>query len=306
MPTPITQSREQLIDDVIRVLAEDDRVIFAYLYGSMACEGKGNDIDVAVFPEGQADCYSLAVDLKIDLHKATGMPPDTFDVRVIGDLIEKGDIFGLLYLRNVLDGGRIRVDKDRDVRADFLERYGLKFRECEGLIREVLACAVNDWLERWREKSIPDSEGMSYRQWRHSVDAVIESVVGGNWPYCQVSAEVRKQAMDEHPKLIHRARVHMVSNLLPAGDVILDLGGANCPLYEMGYPHRFKKLYLIDLPPEARHDMYKEVLINPNYEGGKVVIRYGDMTELEDFPDESADFVWSGQRALSTYRIKKV
>ena len=41
MPTPITQSPEQLIDDVIRVLAEDDRVIFAYLYGSMACEGKG-------------------------------------------------------------------------------------------------------------------------------------------------------------------------------------------------------------------------------------------------------------------------
>ena len=139
MPTPITQSREQLIDDVIKVLTRDDRVIFAYLYGSMVCEGKGNDIDLAVFPESQADSYSLAVDLKIDLHKATGMPPDTFDVRVIGDLIEKGDIFGLLYLRNVLDGGRILVDKDRDVRADFLERYGLKFRECEGLIQEVLA-----------------------------------------------------------------------------------------------------------------------------------------------------------------------
>ncbi len=139
MPTPITQSREQLIDDVIRVLAEDDRVIFFFLYGSMVCEGQGNDIDVAVFPESQADSYSLAVDWKIDLHKATGMPSDTFDVRVIGDLIEKGDIFGLLYLRNVLDGGRILVDKDRDVRADFLERYGLKFRECEGLIQEVLA-----------------------------------------------------------------------------------------------------------------------------------------------------------------------
>ena len=139
MLTPKTQSREQIVDAVIRVLAKDDRVIFAYLYGSMVCEGKGNDIDVAVFPESQADSYSLAVDLKIDLHQATGMPPDAFDVRVIGDLIEKGDIFGLLYLRNVLDGGRILVDKDRDVRADFLERYGLKFRECEGLIQEVLA-----------------------------------------------------------------------------------------------------------------------------------------------------------------------
>ena len=97
------------------------------------------DIDIAVFPVSQADCYSLAVDLKIDLQKATGMPPDAFDVRVMGDLIEKDDLFVLLYLRNVLEGGRILVDKDCDVRADFLEPYGLKFRECEGLIQEVLA-----------------------------------------------------------------------------------------------------------------------------------------------------------------------
>ena len=139
MPTPITESREQLIDAVVKVLAKDDRVIFAYLYGSMVREGKGNDIDLAVFPESRVDCYLLAVDLKIELHKETGLPPDTFDVRLIGDLIETGDLFGLLYLRNVLDGGRILVDKNRDVRADFLERYGLKFRECEGLIQEILA-----------------------------------------------------------------------------------------------------------------------------------------------------------------------
>ena len=128
-----------MIDAVVKVLAEDDRVIFAYLYGSMACESKWKDIDIAVFPVSQADYYSLAVDLKIDLSKATGVPPETFDVHVIVDIIEKGDLFGLLYLRNVLDGGQILVDKDHDVRADFLERYGLKFRECEGLIQEVLA-----------------------------------------------------------------------------------------------------------------------------------------------------------------------
>jgi predicted nucleotidyltransferase len=136
---PKTLSGEQLVDVVIKVLAKDDRVIFAYLYGSIVSEGKGNDIDIAVFPVSRVATHSLAVDLKIDLHEETGVPPDTFDVRLIGDLVEKGDIFGLLYLRNVLDGGRILVDKDRDVRADFLERYGLKFRECEGLIQEVLA-----------------------------------------------------------------------------------------------------------------------------------------------------------------------
>ena len=139
MPTPMTLSREQIIDAVIKVLAKDDRVIFAYLYGSIVSEGKGNDIDIAVFPESRSDSHSLAVDLKIDLHKETGMPPDVFDVRVLSELIEKGGIFGLLYLRNVLDGGQVLVDKDLDVRAAFLESYGFKFRECEGLIQEVLA-----------------------------------------------------------------------------------------------------------------------------------------------------------------------
>ena len=56
-----------MVDAIVKVLANDDRVIFAYLYGSMVCEGTGNDIDLAVFPESQADSYSLAVDLYQEL-----------------------------------------------------------------------------------------------------------------------------------------------------------------------------------------------------------------------------------------------
>jgi len=57
----------------------------------------------------------------------------------LNSLVEHGDIFGLLYLRNVLRAGRILVDKDPKARSDFLERYGTRFRECEGLMQEVLA-----------------------------------------------------------------------------------------------------------------------------------------------------------------------
>ena len=64
LSTSKTLSSEQVVDAVVRVLAKDDRVIFAYLYGSMVCEGKGNDIDIAVFPEIQADCYSKTICLK--------------------------------------------------------------------------------------------------------------------------------------------------------------------------------------------------------------------------------------------------
>ena len=139
MPTPITPSRKQLVDAAIRVLANDDRVIFAYLYGSMVSKGEGNDVDIAIFQKSQADSYALSADLKIGLHKETDLPPDTFDVRILNEIIEKGDIFAILYLKNVLENGQILVNKSSAVRADFLERYGFKFRECEGLMQEVLA-----------------------------------------------------------------------------------------------------------------------------------------------------------------------
>ena len=136
---------------------------------------------------------------------------------------------------------------------------------------------------------------MPWLSWKQSVSRLIDVVIGGKWSVKQLPEKIKKHALDDHLNLIHRARVRMVSTLLPPGDVILDLGGANCPLYKMGYPHKFKKLYLIDLPPEERCDMYKEIIVDPDCEGGEVVIKYGDMTDLKAFSDDSVDFVWSGQ-----------
>lgn len=131
--------------------------------------------------------------------------------------------------------------------------------------------------------------------WMKSSREFLRITLEGGWYRHEVSEKFRRKALEDHLNLIHHARIKMVSQLLPEGQIILDLGGANCPIYKMGYPHQFKKLYLIDLPPEERHEMYKEIIIDPNCDGGEVVIRYGDMTELQDFADESVDFVWSGQ-----------
>jgi len=121
------------------VLSEDHRVVFAYLYGSFAEDGKGNDIDIAVYATEGTDEYQLSADLKVALHERIGFPPDTFDIRVLNGLMDRGDIFGLLYLKNVLRHTILLVDRDPDARSMFIERYGTRFRECEGLIREVLA-----------------------------------------------------------------------------------------------------------------------------------------------------------------------
>jgi len=121
------------------VLAENPAIVFAYLYGSSKDSVVYNDIDIAVYSKEDSNPLSLSADLKIDLSENTGRPPDRFDVRVINHLLQKGDLFALLYLREVLSCGTLLTDNDFQLRSDFIEAFGMKYRECEGLIAEVLA-----------------------------------------------------------------------------------------------------------------------------------------------------------------------
>ena len=54
-----------IIDSIIAVLSEDDRILFAFLYGSSAEMGQGNDVDIAVYAVADADFNELSADLKI-------------------------------------------------------------------------------------------------------------------------------------------------------------------------------------------------------------------------------------------------
>ncbi len=68
----------------------------------------------------------------------TLLPPETFDILILNGLIENIDLFGLLYLKNILSDNQLLVDKSPDIRSNFLERYSFSYRECEGLFKEVL------------------------------------------------------------------------------------------------------------------------------------------------------------------------
>lgn len=111
-----------------------------------------------------------------------------------------------------------------------------------------------------------------------------------------LSAEVTDRLLahpiDCHHLFVHRARQWMLRTLLPAADRILDLGGANAPLYRSGYPHPFTQLVMVDLPPDDRHAMYRDV---PVANAPGVSIHYGDMADLSAFPDASFDMAWSGE-----------
>lgn len=130
--------KEYLEEHLREILFHDERVLFAYLYGSFTEEGPYQDIDMAVYAMPEAQSFSLPSDLKVALAEQTRISPDIFDIRAINELLTHGDLFALCYLQRVFEKKLVLVDKDVEARTDFLEQYNLKYRECKGLLDEVL------------------------------------------------------------------------------------------------------------------------------------------------------------------------
>ncbi len=131
--------KKEILNAIKEVLQEDHRVLFAYLYGSFLKQDAPNDIDIAIYADDGVMPHALSADLKVALYRRTGGAPDLFDIRVINDILDKGDLLTLVFLRNVFAEDALLVDRSEITRADFLEHYGMKYRECEGLIAEVLS-----------------------------------------------------------------------------------------------------------------------------------------------------------------------
>lgn len=103
-------------------------------------------------------------------------------------------------------------------------------------------------------------------------------------------------AKECHLYLIHAARVKLVSQLLPPARMILDIGGANGTLHDMGYPYDFTELIVVDLPPEERCEMYRNLkLESRKTDKGPISVLYTNMTTLSAIDDASIDMVWMGQ-----------
>lgn len=128
-----------------------------------------------------------------------------------------------------------------------------------------------------------------------------------------IAASIRKWVFNycfkNHGLMIHKVRLKLVQKHLPPGKKILDLGGANAPLYDMGYPHNFEHLLMIDLPPDQRHHLHRKTpeKIKPELKN-KVEVLYCDMTELSPLADQSYDFVFSGESIehISQEQAKKM
>lgn len=103
-------------------------------------------------------------------------------------------------------------------------------------------------------------------------------------------------AIKFHSNFIHNTRIKLISNFLPAANVILDIGGANGSLVEYGYKQDYEKLIITDLPSEERIESLKDVNLFDKWgHNPKIEVIYTTMSDLKQLQDGSVDLVWVGQ-----------
>jgi SAM-dependent methyltransferase len=100
---------------------------------------------------------------------------------------------------------------------------------------------------------------------------------------------------------MHVSRCDFVRGM-PRALRIIDLGGTHQgypdgALVHLGYPYRFDRLVVVDLPPGERHEIYRGGSDGGSVQSplGPVEFAFHSMTELARYPDASFDLVYSGQ-----------
>jgi len=119
-----------------KALTQDERVVFAYAYGSFVKEQSFRDIDVGIYVKNpEENPFVISSDLKTQLSRAgkkenIDLTADQFDVQIINHA-------PFTFLKRVFKEGILLVDRDPELRTDLVEYVSSKYRECAGLLAEA-------------------------------------------------------------------------------------------------------------------------------------------------------------------------
>ncbi len=131
-----TMMKGKLLKLIKEVLGGDDRIIFAYAYGSLIGERSFRDVDIAIYvKEAQGNPFVITSDTKTELSRLAkkerlNLPADRFDVQIINQA-------PFTFLRRIFKEGVLLVDRNPDLRTDLVEYVSFKYRECAGLLAEM-------------------------------------------------------------------------------------------------------------------------------------------------------------------------
>jgi len=128
--------KDRIINLIEDVLNKDDRLVFAYLYGSFVKEETFRDIDIGIYIKNPDDNpFFISSDIQTKLSQTSkqrglSLIADLFDVKVINHA-------PFTFLKRIFKEGKLIVDNNPDLRTDMIEYVSLKYRECSGLLAEA-------------------------------------------------------------------------------------------------------------------------------------------------------------------------
>ena len=129
-------TKPEVLDLIRDVLIREEKLIFAYVYGSFVKEQTFRDIDIGIYVKApEENPFVISSDLKTELSRYArnenlDFTADQFDLRIINHA-------PFTFLNRVFKEGILLVDHDPELRTDVVEYVSLKYRECAGLLAEA-------------------------------------------------------------------------------------------------------------------------------------------------------------------------
>jgi len=128
--------KDRLLGLIKSALLQDQRVVFAYAYGSFLEEKVFRDIDIGIYLKKPKDNpFVITSEIKTQLsqlckREGFDFATDQFDVRILNEA-------PFTFLRRVFKEGILLLDLNTDLRTDVIENVSRKYRECAGILAEA-------------------------------------------------------------------------------------------------------------------------------------------------------------------------
>ena len=130
------RDRQKILNLLRETFLQNDRIVFAYIYGSFINEPSFRDIDVAIYAKNpEENPFILSSDIKTQLSsifkkEGVDLSIDRFDIQMINHA-------PFTFLKRIFKDGILLVDHGPELRTDLIEYVSLKYRECAGILDEA-------------------------------------------------------------------------------------------------------------------------------------------------------------------------
>ena len=126
--------KESILEDIASALERHGEIILAYVFGSFIHCHTFSDIDIGVLTGEDIDsCLDFELNLEIEIEDIVNYP---IDIRIINNA-------PLSFCQNVIRHGRVILESDADMHADFMGKILKEYFEFAPFRRRYLREVAN-------------------------------------------------------------------------------------------------------------------------------------------------------------------